>query len=203
MSSENLHKALKKLDTMLPGSPDEMIDCFAAQPMGVLLEMLERREGELAMPIIRQYCNCNEADLASTAYSLLLRHNRLPAPTPTALMERYKVNGLPDTEALNPEQKRIYECALVDEALRTGNISSLTYGIVSRVQSHFRAMKLPKHASILGRLIKGGKLTDDPYTIQAAHHSYIEQSPPSPRMQMARFILDNPALFAAHNTELQ
>ncbi len=203
VSSENLHKALKKLDSMLPGSPDEMIDCFAAQPMGVILEMLERREGEQAMPIIREYCNCNEADLASTAYSLLLRHNRLPAPTPAALLERYKANGLADTAALGPEQKRIYECALVDEALRTGNISGLTAGIVSRVQSHFRAMKLPKHAAILGRLLNSGKLSNDPYTIQAAHHSYIELPPPSPRMQIARFILDNPALFAARNTELQ
>ncbi len=203
LSSEDMRAALKKLEDMLPSSPDEMIDCFAAQPMGILLEMLERREGEQALPLILRYSTCNEADLASTASILLLKRSGLPAPSPEALRERFTANGLTVPEGLNAEQLRIYECALVDSAMSRGDASGLTAELVIRVKKHFADMKLPRHAEITGRLLQGKQLTTDPYTIMAAHHSYIEQPPPVPRMKMAQFIHDNPSLFSAANTEQQ
>ncbi|MDO5470584.1 MAG: hypothetical protein Q4F38_04710 [Akkermansia sp.] len=197
VNSKSLRKALRKLDSMLPGSPDEMIDCFAAQPMGILLAMLARNEGEKALPTIRKYCNCDEADLASTAYGLLLNSNGLPAPTPEALMERFAAMGIKSPEELTPEQRRIYECAVVDAALRSGDISAVTAEMAQHARKAFADMKLPRHAEIVGRLLQGNALTTDSYTIQATHHSYIEQPPPAPRMYMARYILEHPALFAA------
>lgn len=201
LSSEDIRMALKKLDTLLPSSPDEMIDCFAAQPMGILLEMLEQREGELALPLIQQYSKCNEANLASTAYALLLKRQGLPAPTPEALLKRFTANGLTSLDALSAEQRLIYECAVVDTALRSGNISPLTADMVKRVAKAFTDMKLKRYPAIVSQLVQSGKLVTDPYAIQEAHHSYIEQPPPAPRMAMARYILDHPSFFTATNTE--
>ncbi len=203
LSSEDIRSALKKLEDMLPASPEEMIDCFAAQPMGILLEMLDRREGEAALPLITRYTKCNEADLASTAHILLLKRNGLPAPTPDALRERFSANGLEIPTALNEDQLRIYECSLVDTAMSRGEATGLTAELVLRVKKYYTDMKLTRHAEIIGQLLRGKKLTQDPYTILSAHHSYIEQPPPVPRMKMAQFILDNPTLFSAVNTEQQ
>lgn len=197
----DLHKALRKLDSMLPSSPEEMIDCFAAAPMGILLEMIERREGDQALPLIRKYTNGNEAELAYRAYTLLLKRQQLPNPTPESLMARFTENGSPTMESLSPEQRRIYECAVTDAALSTGDISALNVDIVNRSISAFRDMKLNRHADIVATLMHDDTLTTDPYLIQSAHHKYTEQPPPSPRILMARYILNNPAQFAARQTE--
>ena len=203
VDSTILRKALRKLDTMLPSSPDEMIDCFAAQPMGQLLEMLARREGDQALPIIRKYASCNEAELAYRAYKLLLRREGLPAPEPNELLERFAANGAATQETMNSTQRRLLESALVDEALRLGDVSTLDTAIVQRTIKVFRDMKLNRHAAILERLLQNGQLTADSYTIQAAHHSYIEQAPPSPRISMARYILEHAGQFADRSTEKQ
>lgn len=196
-----LKQALEKLDTMLPTSPDEMIDCFAAAPMGILLEMLERREGDNILPLIHKYANGHEAELAYRAYKLLLKREGLPTPTPQELMERYTANGATTPESLTPEQRHIYECAMTDAALNSGNISNLTTDTAQRAIQAFNDMQLKQHADIVATLIVDGELTTDPYLIQAAYHKYIEQPPPSPRIVMARYILANPAIFAARNTE--
>lgn len=196
----DLHQALRKLDTMLPTSPEEMIDCFAAAPMGILLEMIERREGDKALPLIRKYTNGNEAELAYRAYSLLLKRQKLPTPTPEALLARFSENGTTSVESMTPEQRRIYECAVTDAALSSGDISALSADMLTRTIRAFNEMKLKRHAAIVATLMHDGALTTDPYTIQSAHHKYTEQPPPSPRILMARYILDNPALFAARQT---
>ena len=103
---------------------------------------------------------------------------------------------------MSPEQRKIYECAVVDAALSSGDISKLSIDIVRRVVDAFNNMKLRKHATIVSELITtDDTLTTDPYTIQAAHHRYIEQPPPSPRMMMSRYILEHPAQFATPPTE--
>lgn len=203
VDSSSLRKALRKLDTMLPSSPEEMIDCFAAQPMGQLLEMLARREGEQALPLIRKYASCNEAELAYKAYKLLLRREGLPAPETEELLARFAANGAATPEVMNATQRRLLESAKVDEALRLGDVSGLDVAVVQRTIKAFREMKLSRHASILERLLQNGQLTTDRYTIQAAHHSYIEQAPPSPRIIMARYILEHADQFADRSTEKQ
>ncbi len=198
---KELRKALRKLDSMLPTSPDEMIDCFAAAPMGILLEMLERREGDQALPLIRKYTKGNEPELAYRAYTLLLKRQGLPTPTPESLSARFSENGTTSVEKMSPEQRRIYECAVTDAAMSSGDTSALTAELVSRTIRTLNDMELKRHAEIVATLMQDGALTNDPYTIQSAHHKYTEQPPPSPRILMARYILDNPALFAVRRTE--
>ena len=112
-------------------------------------------------------------------------------------MAAYQAKGIQSTEAMNEDQLRIYECAVVDTALRSGNIAPVTADMVQRVQKAYTDMKLPRYAEIVARLLQDGQLTTDAYVIQAAHHNYIEQPPPAPRMQMASFILEHPELFSA------
>ena len=197
VAPQALRTALAKLDSMLPGSPDEMIDYDAAQPMGILLTMLMRTEGDLAEPLIRKYAECNEANLAYTAHRIMLQRLSLPVPEKDVFHRLYGNNP----ETMQPIHRRLYECALVDEALRNNDISALSSGVVERVIAAFRDMGLSKYADIVATLLKNGSLTDDRYSIQAAHHSYIEQPPPSPRIIMARYILAHPEQFPTSSTE--
>ncbi len=197
VDGQDLRKALQKLDTMLPSSPDEMIDCDAARPMGQLLEMLERNEGDQVLPLIDKYTKCNEANLAYMAYRLLLKRRGLPTPTPDALAACLaNKNG-----EESPTLRRLYECAVVDHALRNGDTEGVDAAMLRRVQTEFKKLKLARHADIAGRLLQGKELTTDSYIIQAAHHSYIELPPPSPRIIMAIHILEHPELFTGLNTE--
>ncbi len=197
VAPQALRTALAKLDSMLPGSPDEMIDCDAAQPMGILLTMLMRTEGDRAEPLIRKYADCNEANLAYTAHRIMLQRQSLPAPEKDVFRQLYGN----DPETMQLIHRRLYECALVDEALRNNDLRGLTSGVVERVIAAFRDMGLIKYADIVATLLKDGSLTDDRYPIQAAHHSYIEQPPPSPRIIMARYILAHPDEFPTSATE--
>lgn len=198
VDGEDIRKALRKLDSMLPASPDEMIDCFAAGPMGLLLEILEASEGEKALPLIKQYTKCNEAELASTAYNILLNHNNQPPITTEALLSRRTT-----PTNMSEEEKMLYTCALVDEALRSGDISKLTPELLRQAGNGFTDMKLPRHAALLKRLTSPNGLTTDSYTIQATHHSYTELPPPSPRMKMAERLLANPTLFGQKTDNAQ
>ncbi len=197
VSPQALRTALEKLDSMLPGSPDEMIDCDAAQPMSILLTMLVRSEGDRAEPLIQKYADCNEANLAYTAHRIMLQRQSLPAPEKDVFRQLYGNNP----ETMQPIHRRLYECALVDEALRNNDIRELSSGVVERVIAAFRDMGLNKYADIVATLLRNGSLTDDRYSIQAAHHSYIEQPPPSPRIIMARYILAHPDQFPTSATE--
>lgn len=192
-----IEKALRKLDSMLPGSPEEMIDCFVAAPMGMLLELYEISVGEKALPTIRKYSTCNEADLAATAYNLLLRRNGQPPIAPQELLQSRSADEQPALDAMSPEERDIYDCAVVDHALRLNEPTELTPELVQKVRRQFSAMQLPRHADIIGQLLTTeGTITTDSYILQAAHHSYIEQPPPSPRMKIAEKMLANPGLFA-------
>lgn len=195
VSPGQLKKALGKLDSMLPRSPDEMIDCHAALPMGQILEMLYRQEGDKALPAIRQYTASRDPELAFRAFALLLQREKLPLPEPAELAIVFGLQKGETGESLPPLPRRLYECALVDEALRLNDFSQVNADMLQRVEEAWKDMGLDAQAGLLPSLAEEGALVVDTYILHAAHTAYLELPAPSPRMVLARYILEHPDMF--------
>ncbi len=197
-----LQKALVRLESLLPNEGEDMISCNSARPMGLILEMLERQSREQATPLVEHYCNARDPELAYYAYRILLQRNALPCPVPEELATHWQLSPETDyTKKLSAEQRKVYEGARVDEAMRKGTAHQLTADELRRAEELFRSMELTRHAEAVTMLFEGEQLSQDPFILQKAYHRYAELVSPAPRATLARYILLHPQHFkhnAAH-----
>ncbi len=193
VEQQNLIKALSKLETMLPVEEGDMIDCYAAYPMGQILEIMLRQDAAATAGWLKKYTASPDPDMAYTAYRILLQQNKLPLPEPGPLCETFDLSQ--GMEALPADQKKILECALVDEAMRSENMKHINPEMIARVQDYFREMNLGTYADILGSICgENGIITPEEGLLEACT-SYQETTGTHPRLELARFILAHPELF--------
>lgn len=196
VSTEKLHQALKRLQVLLPREGEDMISCNSARPIIMVLQMLERLEGDAALPLIKEYTTSRDPEVAYHAYKLLLRQNQLPAPEPGELEQIFGIDpAAPLNANLTDTQRRIYECAKVDEAMRNADLSKISAAELKRVAGHFRSSELSPYANAVEMLLDNGSITTDPYIRQNAHRRYSELVSPAPRATCARYILEHPEQF--------
>lgn len=190
----SLQQALDKLETLLPMEEGDMIDCYAAYPMGKILEIMMHQDAEKAQPQIAKFTASHDPDVAYAAYRLLLQQKKLPLPEPGILSERLNLSG--GIEALPEEQRRILECAIVDNAVRQENMKSVTPEMLQRVVAHFKGMKLDNYADILASLLKENRILTPEEGFYEACALYKEEKTITPSISMAKFILEHPELFS-------
>lgn len=197
-----LQKALVRLESLLPNEGEDMISCNSARPMGLILEMLEQQNREQATPLVERYCKARDPELAYYAYCILLQRNALPCPEPEELAAHWQLSAEADcTQKLGTEQRKVYEGARVDAAMRKGTAHQLAADELKRAEAHFRSMELTRHAEAIAMLFEGEQLSRDPFILQRAYHRYAELVSPAPRATLARYILEHPQHFkpnAAH-----
>lgn len=191
VDTAKLRQALKRLQTLLPKEGEDMISCNSARPLVMVLEMLERQEGQAVLPLIQEFTTCRDPEVAYYAYRILLKQNNLPVPEPAELEAAWGITAAKNTKLSNT-QRIIYECARVDEAMRTGKTDTITAEELQRVETHLRNTGLTPYADAVAMLLQDGKLSTDPYVRQAAHHRYQELVSPAPRAANARYILEHP-----------
>ncbi len=194
VEQQNLIKALRKLETMLPVEEGDMIDCYAAYPMGQILEMMHRQDAATTAEWLNKYTASPDPDMAYTAYRILLQQNKLPLPEPGPLCESFDLSQ--GIDALPPEQKKVLECALVDEALRSENMKHVTPEMLIRVQEYFRELNLGTYADILNSIIGENGILSPEDGLQEACTAYQEATTTHPRLELARYILAHPEIFA-------
>ena len=199
VDTAKLHTALKRLQTLLPKEGEDMISCNSARPLVMVLEMLERREGQAVQPLILEFTTSRDPEVAYYAYRILLKQNNLPAPEPAELEQAWGITTAADTK-LSTEQRTIYECARVDAAMRTGKLDAVSADELQRVETHLRKTGLTPYADAVAMLLQDGQLSTDPYVRQAAHHRYQELVSPAPRAANARYILEHPEPFRVKQT---
>lgn len=192
--SDKLRSAIKQLHHLLPNEGEEMISCSVARPMGELLELLLCVEGDSALGLIREYADNRDPELAYLAYTILLRRKGLPAPEPQELETKLGFTDGLAPDGLTDSQKELYLGAKVHEALRHGNITNVSEAEFRSAQQYFLNLGLEKHAQAIDMLFSDGALSQDPYTIQAAHHRYQELLSPAPGAVMARYIIEHPEI---------
>lgn len=197
VSTDKLHAARKRLHVLMPREGEDMISCNSARPLILVLEMIERQEGDAALPLITEYTQSRDPEVAYHAYRMLLRKRRLPAPDPKELEAAFGINpAAPQQASLSETQRRIYECAVVDLAMRKAELGNITAAQMKRVAGYYRDFGLTPYAEAVEMLLQDGAISTDAYVHQNAYRRYAELVSPAPRATCARFILEHPEHFS-------
>lgn len=183
-----LRTALEKLDSLLPQNDEDMIDCVAARPMAHLLRMLAAQDAESATALINKYANSRDHRLVYAALSIQLRARRLPLPEPDELRLWQNQKATP----LTREEQLLVECAEVDECIREIRLTELKPDQLQRVAEHLRAKGLTAHADLLDKISNSVDQTQ----LRIIPAEYDELHGDSPRIIMARYILNHPESFS-------
>lgn len=181
VSPGRLRQALHKLDSMLPATAEDMIDCAAAAPMGNLLTMLVQQEGARALPDLRKYEKSRDPELVQTCLRLRLR---LQGLTP------------PDEAAEVPEELQpMREALLADAALHHGTAEELTAERLRQAALCLRRHDLPRHARLLEEMLTPdgeSAVTED--TLPSLRVRYEELEEQTPRIVLLRYLQEHPEL---------
>lgn len=176
-----LRQALHKLDTMLPASAEEMIDCAAAAPMAHLLTMLVQQEGERALPDLKKYEKSRDPELVQTCLRLQLKLKGLTPPDEAAEVE--------------PDLHPLREAMLADAALHHGAADELTAERLQQAVICLRKHDLPQHARLLEDMMTPdgeSNVTED--TLPSLRVRYEEMKEKSPRTVLLRYLSEHPEL---------
>lgn len=181
VSSGRLRQALHKLDTMLPASAEEMIDCAAAEPMAYLLTMLVQQEGQRALPDLRKYEKSRDPELVQTCLRLQLKLKGLTPPD--------------EADEVSEELTPLREALLADAALHHGAAEELTAARLLQAARCLRKHNLPQHAQLLEDMLTPdgeSNVTED--TLPSLRVRYEEMKEQSPRTALLRYLSEHPKL---------
>ncbi len=187
---ERLRAALDKLESMLPQSREEMIDCFAGIAMSQLLAMLHAQDAAAAEPLVRRYAESRDSNLAAEALCLQLERAGLPRPEPRALEARLLPLGTKGE--LSAEQKVLLELVRVDTAAASANWAGVDAAMARRVQEELRRLHYDHHADLLSLLIENESITTDADALAEVRSAWSDPAVPSPRAMNARTLLQHP-----------
>lgn len=181
VSPGRLRQALQKLDTLLPTTAEDMIDCSAAAPMGHLLTMLVQQEGERALPDLKKYEKSLDPELVQTCLRLQLRLKGLTPPD--------EQDDVPD------ELQPMREALLADAALHHGAADELTAERLRQAVICLREHKLPQHAKLLEDMLdEEGNSTVTEDTLPSLRVRYEDMEEPAPRAVLLRYLYEHPAV---------
>lgn len=181
VSPGRLRQALHKLDSMLPATAEDMIDCAAAAPMGHLLTMLVQQEGERALPDLKKYEKSRDPELVQVSLRLQLKLRGLTPPDEAAEVG----------EALAP----LREALLADAALHHGTAEELTAERLQQAVICLRQHNLPRHAQLLEDMMTpdgDSNVTED--TLPSLRVRYEELKEKAPRTVLLRYLREHPEL---------
>ncbi len=196
VAPELLEHALDKLDSMLPRTATDMIDCNAGYPMAILLGMRARHRDAQLPALLERFARSRDSRLAYTALSLQLQERNLPLPDPETLASIFQAEG-GSAENLPEVQRRLLECAIVDSAIRNCELSRLKPDMVRRTRQTLEDMGMPEHAAILAGMTDEEGLTVGEESLQNIATEYTQLHSPAPQVTLARYILEHPDLFRA------
>lgn len=179
VSPGRLRQALQKLDTLLPTTAEDMIDCSAAAPMAHLLTMLVQQEGERALPDLKKYEKSLDPELVQTSLRQQLKLKGLTPPD-----EQDEVPA-----ALQP----VREALLADAALHHGAAEELTAERLRQAVICLREHKLPQHAALLEDMLdEEGNSTVTEDTLPSLRVRYEDMDEPGPRAVLLRYLYEHP-----------
>lgn len=174
-----LRQALQKLDTLLPTTAEDMIDCSAAAPMAHLLTMLVQQEGERALPDLQKYAKSLDPELVQTCLRLQLKLKGLTPPD--------------EQDEVSPELQPMREALLADAALHHGAAEELTAERLRQAVICLREHKLPQHASLLEDMLdEEGNSTVTEDTLPSLRVRYEDMEEPAPRAVLLRYLHEHP-----------
>lgn len=181
-----LRLALQKLNSMLPTSKDDMIDCYAAGPMAMLLELLVAQEGERAWEDVKRCANAHDPDLAQAALRIQLKLQGLTPPDEMEL-------PVPDSD-FSGELQGIRSALIADAALRHCEPEVLTADILRQAAVCYKQHGMAGRAKMLEELLTGEDLAISPSSLPAISTAYNEIKENSPSVVILRYLLEHPSI---------
>lgn len=189
--TDKLKQAITKLDSMLPSSPEDMIDCNAAHPLALLLDMLVHQEGNAAWDLVSPYLDSADPEMACAALVLDLHRRGLPGPDAVAL--RPFLGHLEGDDALLLSEL-ILACQL-DQMIRREQMHLLDDERLQRGVAALHKIGAHAHATIITRHLEQADQIERPTMLRQLCQEYNYLNTESTRLQAARFILAHPQLF--------
>lgn len=188
--SDKLRQAAARLRTMLPASVDDQIDCNAAAPLALILDMLMNQEGDKAWPDIEPYLSSHDPQMVCAARVMQLRHLGLPEPEADRLAPyREQLSGV------HAEQlEELITCCRIHRAVTRDEPALMQAGDLEKAPGILHNLGAHAHARIIEKALTLGPLTDERW--QNLRQQYIYERSDSPKLRAAQFILDHPELFA-------
>lgn len=171
-----LRLALQKLATMLPTTKDDMIDCNAATPMSLLMEMLVRTEGKAALPDLRHYATVFDPGVVHAALIQQVKLQGAPLP--------WEQQGLP-TQPTDD----LTNALLADHHLRHANHPALTPDMLLRAAEYLRTHNMPEHATIMANMVENNHLITTPAALPTIAEHYSELKEQAPMVTLLRLLL--------------
>lgn len=181
-----LRLALQKLHTMLPTSKDDMIDCYAAGPMILLLDLLVAQEGERALADVRQCAAAHDPELAQAALRIQMKLLGMTPP-----------DEAPDSPRQQSAQlQSIRNTLLADAAIRRCEPERLTPEMLREAAECCRQHGMPARAELLLRLQEGKELQLSSASMPVISIAYSEIRESAPSVVLLRYLLEHPQLLA-------
>lgn len=181
-----LRLALQKLHSMLPTGKEDMIDCYAAGPMIMLLDLLVAQEGIHALADVRKCADSYDPDLAQAALRMQMRLQGVTPPDE-------------DTTAAvtaNEQLQSIRSTLLVDAALRYCRVDELSPERLQQAAACCAQYGMPARAELMNNLKDGTRLTVSAASMPAITTAYNEIKESSPSVVLLRYLLKHPQLLA-------
>lgn len=175
-----LRLALQKLNSMLPATQEDMIDCYASVPMAKLLELLVNHEGKNALPDLQKYAKSYDPELVQACLRLQMKLNNLTPP-----------DELPEPPA-DAELAAMREALLVDAALHRGSLESLTPAALQRAATYLQQQGLTQHAEIIFSLLEEGEIIVTESSMPAVRALYEDLQEQRPRVLLLKRLLQQP-----------
>lgn len=175
-----LRLALQKLNSMLPSTQEDMIDCFAADPMAQLLELLVSHEGERALPDLQRYAKSYDPELVQACLRLQMKLKNIIPP-----------DELPEPPD-DSELADMREALLVDAALHRGNLDGLTPATLQRAATYLQNKGLTRHAEIIFSMLEEGEIIVTDSSMPAVRALYEDLQEQRPRVVLLKRLLEQP-----------
>lgn len=178
-----LRSSLAKLETLLPVSKDDMIECAASVPMSRILEMLTRQEGAAALPDVQRCAAAFDPEIVHTALLLQMKLQGLPHPGESAF-----------NQLTAPEVIEIREALVADAAIRHGNMDQLTARQLTATAAILRKHEMPRHADMMEGIVEGEEIVLRPELRPAFRTRYEELREDSPHVKLLRYLMEHKEL---------
>ena len=189
--SDKLKQAITKLDSMLPTSPEDMIDCNAAHPLALLLDMLVQQEGNAAWDLVSPYLDSSDPEMACAALVLDLHRRGLPGPDAATL--RPYLGNLEGNDALQLSEL-ILACQ-IDQIIEKEQTHLLDTERLERAVTALHKIGAHTHAGIIAKHLAQADKIERATLLRQLCQEYNYLNTESTRLQAARFILAHPHLF--------
>lgn len=171
--------ALQKLNSMLPATQEDMIDCYASVPMAKLLALLVNHEGKNALPDLRKYAKSYDPELVQACLRLQLKLNNITPP-----------DELPEPPA-DAEQAAMREALLTDAALHNGTLEGLTPATLQHAATYLQQVGLPQHAETIFSMLEEGEIIVTESSMPAVRALYDDLQEQRPRVLLLKRLLEH------------